>query len=66
MLLAMLPARLPPYNALPAMLDAWLNLSQREKANVLVTVRTSAIAKRRCAELVSYFLFFFLSLSLPP
>lgn len=44
MLLAMLPAKDPPYSALPAMLEAWLNLSQRENAKVLVTVRTRAIA----------------------
>ena len=43
-----LPARLlampPEYMALEAKLDAWLNLSQREKASVLVMVRTRAIA----------------------
>lgn len=44
MLLAILPARLPEYNALPAMFDAWLNLSQREKARVFVMVRARAIA----------------------
>ena len=43
-LVAMLPARLPEDNALPAMFEAWLNLSQRENARELVTVRTSAIA----------------------
>ena len=45
MLLAMLPARLPEYNALPAILDAWLNLSQRENARVFVIVRARAIAE---------------------
>lgn len=44
MLLARLPARLPPLKALPAIFDAWLNLSHLEKARVLVIVRTSAIA----------------------
>lgn len=44
MLLAMLPARLPPERALPAKLDAWLNLSHREKARVFIIVRISAIA----------------------
>jgi antitoxin (DNA-binding transcriptional repressor) of toxin-antitoxin stability system len=43
-LLAILPARLPEYRALPAIFEAWLNLSQREKARVFVTVRTRAIA----------------------
>ena len=46
-LVAMLPARLPEDNALPAMFEAWLNLSQRENARELVTVRTSAIATGR-------------------
>ena len=44
MLLAMLPAMLPEEKALPAMLDAWLNLSQRENANEFVMVSASAIA----------------------
>ena len=44
MLLARLPAKLLEYRALPARFDAWLNLSQREKARVLVTVRTRAMA----------------------
>lgn len=44
MLLAMLPARLVEEKALPARLEAWLNLSQREKAKALVMVNTSAIA----------------------
>ena len=44
MLLAMLPAKLDEEKALPARLEAWLNLSQRENANALVMVRTSAIA----------------------
>lgn len=39
----MLPARPPEYIALPARPDAWLNLSQREKARVLVIVSTRAI-----------------------
>ena len=42
------PARLlaipPEYIALEARFDAWLNLSHREKARVLVIVRTNAIA----------------------
>lgn len=42
--LAMLPARPVVEKALPAMLDAWLNLSQREKARELVMVRAIAIA----------------------
>lgn len=49
MLLAMLPARLPEYSALPARFDAWLNLSHREKARVLVMVRMRAIAARSLA-----------------
>ena len=44
MLLAMLPAMLPELNAVPAMLEAWLNLSHLEKASELVMVRTNAIA----------------------
>lgn len=43
MLLAMLPARLDVPRALPAILEAWLNLSQREKARVFMTVRTRAM-----------------------
>lgn len=42
MLLAMLVAMLPP-KALPAMLDAWLNLSHREKARVFIMVSTRAM-----------------------
>lgn len=42
------PARLlampPEYMALDARLEAWLNLSQREKARVFVIVKVSAIA----------------------
>jgi len=38
-------ARLPEPNALEAMLEAWLNLSHREKAIVFVTVRTRAITR---------------------
>lgn len=41
---ARLPARLPPEKAEPARFDAWLNLSQREKASVFMTVRMSAMA----------------------
>ena len=41
---AMLPARLPPEKAEPARFDAWLNLSQREKARVFMIVKMSAIA----------------------
>lgn len=47
MLLAMLPARLPVPKALPARLEAWLNLSQREKARVFIIVRTRAMTGRR-------------------
>jgi hypothetical protein len=43
MLLAMLPARLPELKALPARLEAWLNLSHREKASVFMIVKTSAM-----------------------
>lgn len=43
MLLAMLPARLLVPKALPARLEAWLNLSQREKARVFIMVRTRAM-----------------------
>ena len=41
---AMDPARLLEYRAEPARLDAWLNLSHREKARLFVMLRTSAIA----------------------
>lgn len=44
MFVAMLPARFPLEKALPARLEAWLNLSQREKARLLVMVRTRAMA----------------------
>ncbi len=47
MLLAMFPAMLLLLKAVPARFDAWLNLSHREKARVLVMVKTSAIARRR-------------------
>ena len=40
---AMLPAKPPEYIAFPASPDAWLNLSQRENARVLVIVSTRAI-----------------------
>lgn len=43
-LLARLLATPDPPKALFAMLEAWLNLSQREKAIVFVIVRTSAMA----------------------
>lgn len=43
MLLAMLPAKFPVLKAEPARFEAWLNLSQREKASVFMTVRTSAM-----------------------
>lgn len=43
MLLASVPARFVLLNALPARLDAWLNLSQRENASVFMTVSTSAM-----------------------
>lgn len=49
MLLARFPARLPEYRALPARFDAWLNLSQREKARVFVMVRVRAMATKRKA-----------------
>lgn len=42
--LAILPASPDVEKALPAMLDAWLNLSHREKASELVMVRAIAIA----------------------
>ena len=44
MLLAMFPAKFPELKALPAISEAWLNLSQREKASELVIVKTSAMA----------------------
>lgn len=42
--LAIFPAKPVVEKAVPAILDAWLNLSHREKARELVTVRTIAIA----------------------
>ncbi len=45
MLVAMLPAMLLLLKADPARFDAWLNLSHREKARVLVIVKTRAIAR---------------------
>src|SRR3569833_1273812 len=42
---AMVPARLLEYRALPAKLEAWLNLSQREKARELVMVSTRAMPR---------------------
>lgn len=42
--LAMFPAMPVAEKAPPAMLDAWLNLSQRENAREFVIVRASAIA----------------------
>ena len=48
MLLAMLPARLPVPKAVPAMLEALLNLSHREKARVFMIVRTRAITGAKC------------------
>lgn len=44
MLVARVPARFVVPKALPARLEAWLNLSQREKASVFMTVRTRAMA----------------------
>ena len=41
---AKLPAIFDPDSADPARLDAWLNLSQREKAREFVMVRASAMA----------------------
>lgn len=43
MLLAMLPAKFVVPRALPARLEAWLNLSHREKASVFIIVSTRAI-----------------------
>jgi hypothetical protein len=40
---AMFPAKFPLRNELPARLDAWLNLSHREKASVFIIVKTRAI-----------------------
>lgn len=45
--LAMFPASPVVEKAVPAMLDAWLNLSHREKARELVMVRTIAIATKK-------------------
>lgn len=42
--LAIFPASPVVEKAVPAMLDAWLNLSHRENARELVMVRTIAIA----------------------
>lgn len=44
MLLASDLAIPPPLNALPARLDAWLNLSHLENATVFVIVNINAIA----------------------
>ena len=41
---AILLAIPPEYKALPARLDAWLNLSHLEKASVFVIERASAMA----------------------
>lgn len=41
--LAMFPANPVVEKAVPAMLDAWLNLSHREKASELVMVKAMAI-----------------------
>lgn len=57
MLLAMFPARLLEYSADPARLDAWLNLSQREKATLLVMVRTRAIAIHHWPQILASILF---------
>lgn len=53
MLLAMLPARLPVPKALPARLEAWLNLSQREKARVFIIVRTRAMTSEKVSNYTS-------------
>lgn len=45
-LLAMLPAKLVEPKAPPAKFDAWLNLSHRENASVLMMVRANAIARK--------------------
>lgn len=50
--LAMLPASPDVEKAFPAMLEAWLNLSHREKANELVMVRAIAIAVGKAEVLV--------------
>ena len=39
------PARFPPEKAEPARLEAWLNLSAREKAREFMIVKTSAMTK---------------------
>ena len=53
---AMVPARLLEDRAEPARLEAWLNLSQREKASELVMVRTRAMAVRVTVSFVCSFL----------
>lgn len=58
---AMLPARPVVEKALPAMFEAWLNLSHREKARELVMVRAIAIAvtKKKKAQVSSCHTCFF-------
>lgn len=51
MLVAMLPARLLVPKALPARLEALLNLSQREKARVFMMVRTRAMTRGRVSRI---------------
>jgi hypothetical protein len=63
MLLAMLPAKLVLPNALPAKLDAWLNLSHLENARVFMTVKTNAMTM--CLVSNSRYLFFFPLLLFP-
>jgi len=57
-LVAMLPAMLPELSALPAMLDAWPNLSHREKARLLVMVKISAMTVLSAIMLASFHLAF--------
>lgn len=47
----------PEYMALEARLDAWLNLSQREKARVFVIVRTRAMTGWWIGVIVSWIIF---------
>lgn len=45
MFVAMLPAKFPVPNALPAKFEAWPNLSHLEKASVFIMVRTKAMTR---------------------
>lgn len=51
---ATLLANPPPYMALDAIFDAWLNLSQRENASVFVMVRTRAMAIETAVSVCRY------------